>query len=172
MALILFLLFLGVPIAEITLFVVVGERIGIVPTIAIVIATAVAGAALVRKQGLDTLERARRDLDRNVLPTGALSEGLAILVAGVLLLTPGFLTDAIGFALLVPPVRAAVIAALGKWLAGRVTVVDIGSARGPDPRGGSGQVIDAEATEIDENDDTGPRSDAKSGVSPWRGDRI
>ena len=169
MGLVLFALFLGIPIAEIALFVVIGEQIGVLATIAIVILTAIAGAWLVRRQGLETLAKARADIDRNVLPTGAMSEGLAILVAGALLLTPGFLTDAIGFTLLIPPARRTIVSAIARWLAGRVTVVEMGgagprrgTAGGPGGRHGRrDDVIDVEAYEIEiDTDGTG---DAKSG---------
>ncbi|MEJ8574966.1 FxsA family protein [Microbaculum marinum] len=188
MGLILFALFVGVPVAEIALFVLVGGEIGVLATIAIVILTAVAGAALVRHQGIETAMRARRDMESNRIPAGALTEGLAILVAGVLLLTPGFLTDAIGFALLVPPVRRSLIKWVGAWLAARVTVVDMasrgaggpgrgyggGNYRGGDYRGRD-DVIEGEAVEIDpdaESDDEEARrslSDRRNGgSSPWR----
>ncbi|MCT8972203.1 FxsA family protein [Microbaculum marinisediminis] len=195
MGLVLFALFLGIPIAEIALFVVIGEQIGVLATIAIVILTAIAGAWLVRRQGLETLAKARADIDRNVLPTDAMSEGLAILVAGALLLTPGFLTDAIGFTLLVPPARRVIVSAIAGWLAGRVTVVEMGGGGpggrpGGHPRGRHGRrddVIDVEAYEIeidtDGAEDSGPgdagTGDTKSGdssggtssrggPSPWR----
>lgn len=193
MGLVLFALFLGIPIAEIALFVVIGEQIGVLATITIVILTAIAGAWLVRRQGLETIAKARADIDRNVLPTDAMSEGLAILVAGALLLTPGFLTDAIGFTLLVPPARRVIVSAIAGWLAGRVTVVDMGGV-GRRPGGHSGgrhgyrdDVIDVEAYEIeidtDGADDAGSGdaepgdtksggsaggSSSRGGSSPWR----
>ena len=177
MGLVLFALFLGIPLAEIALFVVIGERIGVFATIAIVIFTAVAGAWLVRWQGLETLKKARGDIERNVMPTGAMSEGLAILVAGALLLTPGFLTDAIGFTLLIPPARRTIVSVIGAWLASRVTVVDMGGAQygqGPTRRGPTGSrddVIDVEAIEIEvdteDDDGSGKRGDPSS---PWRND--
>jgi UPF0716 protein FxsA len=183
MGLILFALFLGIPLAEIALFVVIGGRIGVFATIAIVIATAIAGAWLVRRQGLETLNRARADIERNVVPTGAMSEGLAILVAGAFLLTPGFLTDTIGFALLIPPVRRSLIAAIGSWLASRVSVYDMGGGHpgsGPGYRGPGDRdnVVDVEAIEIeidtDEPDGEAPRKsesgkkNSPGGPSPWR----
>ena len=100
-----FSLFLLIPIIEVVLFIVVGSRIGVGATIGLVVLTAVIGAALVTRQGRSTLLRARNDIAEGRLPAGPLVHGVMILVAGALLLTPGFLTDAIGFALLVPGLR-------------------------------------------------------------------
>lgn len=102
---ILFLLFLSIPIIEIYLLIQVGEVIGALPTIFIVVFTAVLGVALLRWQGLVTLTRVQAALARGELPAQALLEGALLLVAGALLLTPGFFTDAIGFALLISPLR-------------------------------------------------------------------
>ena len=103
---ILFLLFLVVPILEIWLLIQVGSVIGAGWTILVVVATAIAGAWLVRAQGLEVVRRIQQDLAVGRVPTGDMLEALMLLVAGAVLLTPGFFTDAIGFALLIPPVRA------------------------------------------------------------------
>jgi UPF0716 protein FxsA len=105
MALWILLAFIGVPLIEIALFIQVGGFIGLWPTIAIVIATAMVGTALIRHQGLNTLQRAQQEMDAQRLPVRELFDGVCLLFAGALLLTPGFLTDAVGFALLVPPLR-------------------------------------------------------------------
>ncbi len=102
---ILFLLFLGIPILEIYLLIQVGESIGALPTIFMVVFTAVLGVALLRWQGLVTLSKVQAAMARGELPAMAMIEGMFLLVAGALLLTPGFFTDGIGFALLVPPIR-------------------------------------------------------------------
>lgn len=102
---ILFLLFLAVPIVEIVLLIKMGGVIGVVPTVALVIFTAMAGASLVRAQGLAILERARAEMARGGMPATEALRGMALLIAGALLLTPGFITDAAGFALLMPPVQ-------------------------------------------------------------------
>lgn len=184
MGLILLALFIGVPIAEIALFIAIGEQIGILATIGIVIATAIAGTALVRQQGFSILQKARAEMDQNRMPADQMAEGLAILIAGVLLLTPGFLTDAMGFALLIPPVRRAIIAFVGRSMAARFTVVGMegGTVHGPmyrDTRGPKpppdrstdrrGDVIDGEAVEIDpdEADHSGAKP-GKGSASPWR----
>ncbi len=108
----LLLLFLLVPIVEIYVLVQVGSVIGALPTVAMVVLTAVVGAALIRAQGLSTLARLQRELESGELPALTLIEGAVLLVAGALLLTPGFVTDAIGFACLLPGLRRALIARL------------------------------------------------------------
>jgi UPF0716 protein FxsA len=101
----LFILFLTIPLAEIYVLLKVGSLIGALPTVAAVVLTAVIGAALVRIQGFSTLAQIRASLDRGEVPAVALVEGAFLLLAGALLLTPGFITDAIGFACLCPPLR-------------------------------------------------------------------
>jgi UPF0716 protein FxsA len=101
----LFFLFLFVPLIEIALFIQVGGMIGLWPTLGIVVATAVAGTMLVRSQGTQALQRLRHSFDELRDPTETLAHGAMILFSGALLLTPGFFTDAVGFALLVPGVR-------------------------------------------------------------------
>lgn len=106
---VLFLLFIAVPLAEIYLLLEVGGIIGAVPTIGLVVLTAVAGAALVRAQGFSTILQVRKSMEAGEVPAVAIIEGIFLLVAGALLLTPGFLTDAIGFGCLIPPLRRALI---------------------------------------------------------------
>lgn len=96
-----------VPVIEIVLFYTVGTTIGIWPTIAIVVATAFIGSWLVSRQGRATWLQFRTELSNGGVPTKPLVHGAMILVAGALLLTPGFLTDIVGLALLVPAVREA-----------------------------------------------------------------
>lgn len=105
----LFLAFLAVPLIEIALFIQVGGAIGLWPTLLIVIVTAIVGTFLVRTQGAMALNQLRGSLSSLQDPTAPLAHGAMILFAGALLLTPGFFTDACGFALLMPPVRDAVI---------------------------------------------------------------
>ena len=106
----LFFLFLFVPLIEIALFIQVGGWIGLWPTLAVVVATAIAGTALVRSQGAQALVRLRQSFDELRDPTDSLAHGAMILFSGALLLTPGFFTDAVGFALLIPQVRAQLLA--------------------------------------------------------------
>jgi len=101
----LFLVFLLVPLVEIYLLIKVGSIIGALPTVFMVVFTAVLGAFLLRLQGFATLARFQRSLAQGELPASTLIEGALLLLAGALLLTPGFFTDAVGFILLVPPLR-------------------------------------------------------------------
>ncbi len=103
----LFLAFLIVPIIELALFYVVGSSIGLLPTLFLILVTAVMGSMLVSRQGRDTWIRLKREIATGESPSATLVHGAMILVAGALLLTPGFLTDAVGFALLIPVVREA-----------------------------------------------------------------
>lgn len=112
----LFLILLGVPILEIFLFLEIGGLIGTWPTIGIVVLTALLGTIMLRQQGLAALRDVQGRLAAGENPGRLLADGAMILVAGALLLTPGFFTDAVGFALLVPPVRTL----LWAWLAPRI----------------------------------------------------
>jgi UPF0716 protein FxsA len=103
----LLLLFIVVPAVELALLVEVGSRIGTFATLAIIVATGVLGAALARHQGLRTVRAIQDKLARGELPAGSLVDGVIILLAGALLITPGILTDAVGFLCLVPRLRDA-----------------------------------------------------------------
>lgn len=112
--LILLSLFVIVPIVEISVLIKVGGSIGLPLTILLVIATAILGAYLVKQQGFQTLYNAQSQLAHGKMPAMQIAEGMALLIAGALLLTPGFITDAIGFCCLTPPIRRAAIYWLGK----------------------------------------------------------
>ncbi|MEG9883960.1 MAG: FxsA family protein [Hyphomicrobiales bacterium] len=124
------LLFIAVPILEIAVLIKAGAVIGIGPTLACVIATAVIGTILIRIQGFVVLGEARQKLARDEVPVDSVIHGLFLLIAGTLLLTPGFITDFIGFMLLIAPVRLS----LARWLwqrfsaSGRSTII-IGAGR-------------------------------------------
>lgn len=105
-------IFLVVPIAEIYLLIQVGKVIGAGWTVLLVVLTAVIGVALLKHQGLSTLNRAQQKLNENELPAHEILEGMGLLVAGALLLTPGFFTDAVGFLLLFPPTRIWLVRAI------------------------------------------------------------
>jgi UPF0716 protein FxsA len=109
---ILFIAFLLVPLTEIYVLIQVGGLIGALPTVVLVVFTAVLGAVLIRVQGLATVARMRQSMDRGELPALELLEGACLLAAGALLLTPGFVTDTVGFVLLVPGLRRALIVAI------------------------------------------------------------
>ena len=115
---ILLALFIAIPLVEIYLFIEVGSVIGALPTVALIILTAVVGVSLLRLQGLQTMARFQQQMVSGELPTTIMLEGAALLFGGALLLTPGFLTDAIGFLCLIPFTRRTII----HWLIGRVAV--------------------------------------------------
>ena len=115
----LFAIFIIVPLIEITLFIKIGGWLTLWPTLAIVIGTAMLGTALVRHQGAKAMDDLRRSFSELSDPSVPLAHGAMILLAGALLITPGFLTDTIGLLLLVPPIRSALM----RW-AGRNIKVD------------------------------------------------
>lgn len=112
----LFLLFAIMPIIEIALLINVGEMIGGWNTVGIVIITAFVGAYLVRKEGLSTLVTAQQKMQQGAMPGQEMAEGLLLVVAGVLLVTPGFVTDGIGFLLSMPLTRPLIAKALMKQM--------------------------------------------------------
>ena len=130
-----------VPLVEIYLLLQVGGLVGALPTIALVILTAVVGAALIRLQGFATINKVQTQLQAGEPPAIALLEGAFILVAGALLLTPGFLTDSIGFLCLIPPLR--------QWLIVRTLAQKMAPTR-PGQPGARGRIIDAEFTRKEE----------------------
>lgn len=129
MALVLVVLFLVVPIAELAVVISVGGYLGIPETILLMIAISVAGAIMAKRQGLRVLGAVQDRLQRGEVPGKELTDGLLVLVAAVLLLTPGFLTDAVALVLLVPFVRGAVRAVVRRAFEHRVRVVT-GPVRG------------------------------------------
>ena len=98
-------LLLIVPVLEIAVFILVGGEIGIPETLGLILLTAIIGTVLLRVQGIATLTRIRANIDAGRMPGRELGDGAMIMAAGILLLTPGFLTDSIGFLLFVPAVR-------------------------------------------------------------------
>lgn len=108
----LLLLFIVAPIIELWLLIKVGGMIGIIPTIALVLLTAAIGSQLVRRQGLAVMQRIREAQSRGEAPALPVLNGAALLLAGFMLLTPGFISDTIGFFLLVPKLRERIARAL------------------------------------------------------------
>lgn len=122
----LFALFVAVPLIEIALFIQIGGLIGLWPTLAVVLLSAVVGTSLMRSQGAKAWTEVQRSFSEMRDPTRPMAHGLMIVIAGMLLLTPGFFTDTIGLLLLIPPVRDAVMG----WLSGRINInrVQMGGA--------------------------------------------
>jgi len=110
---ILLVAFLVVPLAEIVVLIEVGSWLGVAPTLALIVLSAVIGTWMLRRQGMGVLARAQRLLKQGVLPVAEVFEGFCLVVAGALLLTPGFISDVVGVALLLPPVRALLYRRLG-----------------------------------------------------------
>ncbi len=101
----IFLVFIIIPIIEISIFITVGSNIGIFNTIAIILITALVGIFLVRRQGIRLLFDAQRNLSQGIMPTEEIKGAIFLLVSGLLLITPGFFTDCIGFAVFLKPVQ-------------------------------------------------------------------
>ncbi len=150
----LLIAFIAVPLIEIALFIQVGGAIGLASTLLIVIATAILGTFLVRKQGLHALARVKSSFEQMNDPSEALAHGAMILFSGALLLTPGFFTDAVGFALLVPSIRLAVF----HWARSRINVQTFSTGHPRDPKS---DVIDADYVEVP------PESNENRGPSGW-----
>ena len=155
MPVILLLVFIGVPIAEISVFIEAGERFGLWPTIGVVVLTAVLGTALLRHQGLQTLARVQNSLNSGEIPVGELFAGICLLAAGLLLLTPGFLTDSVGFALFVPGIRNILAGGILQALSRRGAFqMEGGFSTGPTRDGNrSTTIIDGDLTEVQEKPD-------------------
>ncbi|MBB5213258.1 FxsA family protein [Microbulbifer hydrolyticus] len=119
----LLILFIVMPILEMWVLISVGQQIGALPTIGLVLLTAVVGLALLRRQGISTVMRAQQKMQAGEMPAREMAEGIFLAVGGALLLTPGFVTDAIGFACLIPGLRQLI---LGKLLS-RVVVIQTSS---------------------------------------------
>ena len=122
----LILLFTLLPLAELSLLFRIGEWLGAGATLGLVIGTGVVGAWLARREGLRTWERVRAELAEGRMPGEELLHALLVLIAGVVLVTPGVLTDVAGLLLLVRPIRDAVVKRTRKRLAGRVQFQSVG----------------------------------------------
>lgn len=116
------LAFLVVPFLELVVLIQVGQEFGALPTVAALVLVSVVGAALVKRQGLGLVRRARAQIAVGEVPGVEIVDGILVLFAGALLLTPGFLTDALGLSLLVPAFRAALRRWARRTIAGRVRV--------------------------------------------------
>ena len=121
------LLLLLLPLIEIGLFVVIGNAIGLWPTLGGVVLAAIVGALVIRGQGLSLLNDMRSSMGRGQLPARAIADAMMVGLAGLLLLLPGYFSDVLGILLLIPPVRSAIYALLRS----RVSVVSTTSAGGP-----------------------------------------
>ena len=122
----LFLIFIVLPVIELTVLIKVGSHIGVLWTLVLIFLSAVIGVTILRAQGLATLMRASQRMEEGQIPAQELAEGFLLALAGALLITPGFVTDAIGFSLLVPAVRKMLLGSVLKVL----QVRSVGGMRG------------------------------------------
>jgi UPF0716 protein FxsA len=146
----IFLSLLAIPLAEIAVFILVGGAIGLWPTLGLVLVTAIVGTMLLRSQGFAVVGRIRAEVADGMVPAEALGHGVLILIAGALLLTPGFVTDTLGLLLFVPGIRRLIWRAVGR----RLTIAVA------DPHRNGPRTVDLDAADY-----YGPGD----GDSPWRG---
>jgi UPF0716 protein FxsA len=161
MPLFLVLLFIVVPIVELYVIIQVGDAIGVLPTIALLIADSVLGSMLMRHQGRTAWRRFNAALSEGRIPHREVLDGALVIFGGALLLTPGFVTDILGIVLLLPPTRVLVRGVIARRLLPRLVVSRFGGSYGPVPqrgpgggpprrrRGGGGSDVEGTATEID-----------------------
>ena len=158
-------LLLAFPLLEIAGFVVVGQQIGALATIGLVIASSIAGSLLLRHQGFGVMARARQEIDAGRDPSRHLAHGVMVLLAAVLLIIPGFITDIFGLLLFLPPVRDLAWRLFKKRI---VAVTSFGSDFGTGgfrSRGGN-RTIDLDDDDFSREDDTNPHG--RDPNSPWR----
>ena len=122
---VLVLLFLVVPLAELYVIIQVGQAFGALNTIALLIIISATGAWLVKREGMSVWRRFQRQIESGAVPGKEIADGVMILFAGALLMSPGFLTDILGIALLLPPVRAVIRGVLMKQAAKRAGIIRV-----------------------------------------------
>jgi UPF0716 protein FxsA len=132
----LVLLFIVIPIAELYVIIQVGEAIGVLPTLALLLLDAVLGSLLLRHQGRGAWRRFNEALAQRRFPGKEVADGLLIVIGGTLLLAPGFITDIFGIFLLIPPTRAIARRVLKRFTVGRFPVVGMSGGSGPFGSGG------------------------------------
>lgn len=143
----LFVAFLAIPLIEIALFILLGNAIGLWPTLLGVLVTAIVGSFILRIQGVALFNEIRGTMAQGMLPARALAEAMMVAVAGVLLLTPGYFTDTLGLLLLIPPLRGAIYA----FLKTRVAVIATSPA-GFGPAGAGPREPPPGTIDLDDND--------------------
>ncbi|MFA0811073.1 FxsA family protein [Microbulbifer epialgicus] len=151
----LLLLFIVLPVLELWVLITVGSEIGVLPTIGLVFLTAIVGVTLLRRQGISTFMRAQEKMRTGDIPAQEMVEGIFLAVGGALLLTPGFITDAIGFACLIPGLRQLL---LGRLLR-HITIVRPGGPHQPHSSKPDPDTIEGEYSRDEQNsvDDKRPK---------------
>jgi len=153
-------LFIAVPIVELWVIIEVGGLIGVLPTLALLFAMSILGATLLRREGRGAWRRFNEAIAQRRFPGREVADGLMITIGGALLLTPGFITDAVGLLLLLPPTRAIARRLLQAYVARRFVVVGVSGMRGAPPgQGAPTRSYDYEGTaeEVDPEDPQLPR---------------
>ncbi|MGN6662812.1 MAG: FxsA family protein [Solirubrobacterales bacterium] len=160
----LIVLFIVVPIAELYVIIQVGELIGVVPTLILLLADALLGSLLLKHQGRGAWRRFNEAIAARRFPGREVVDGVLIVIGGTLLLAPGFLTDVVGVFLLVPPTRALARRLLRRWTVGRFTVIGVGGPGtfrsppgGARPRPSRDYDFDATAEEVPADGGQKPR---------------
>ncbi len=161
MAGLILLMMVAVPILEIVVFIQAGDLIGLWPTLLSVVLTAFMGTALLRHQGLSTLQKVQQSMNAGRPPVAEMFDGLCLFVAGLLLLTPGFITDGVGFLLFVPPLRAFILGGLVRRLSVAMKDGEAGNARPTGGNTGDGTVIEGEYHEVKDGPASGQRGTDK-----------
>ena len=155
-----FILFIVIPLIELFLFLTIGDAIGLLATLIICVVTAIVGGVLVKHQGMKALSDAKLSLSRGIMPIREIFDGFCIVVAGALLMTPGFLTDFIGFAFLIPFLRTQIRTVMAKSERFRMAGEKNGQKNKDQPRAYysqsdiiEGDIVEADYQTMNENEE-------------------
>lgn len=172
---VLLLAILALPILDIASLIVVGDRVGLWPTVAAVLFSGMLGSMLVRSQGFAIVRQARATLQAGRFPAREAFDGLCVVIGGGLLIFPGFLSDALGLLLLTPPLRTLLLGLVSAVArrSGRFEIFVAKAGAVPRGDGASGPIIEGEYTPVDETHDNAerpanPPSDGTGRRSPWQ----
>ena len=158
MSFMLLFFFIGIPILEVSIFISIGTVIGLGPTLTIVIATAIIGAALVKKQGLKTLFSAQKNLGNNQLPIQEFFDGLFLIVAGLFLITPGFVTDGIGLLLFLPQIKMLLKNVISNMLVARTSKGVYTNINNTEPKKPTDPTIEGEFETVGQTETTNQKT--------------
>ena len=158
MSFMLLFFFIGIPILEVSIFISIGTVIGLGPALTIVIATAIIGAALVKKQGLKTLFSAQKNLGNNQLPIQEFFDGLFLIVAGLFLITPGFVTDGIGLLLFLPQIKMLLKNVISNMLVARTSKGVYTNINNTEPKKPTDPTIEGEFETVGQTETTNQKT--------------
>ncbi len=153
------------PLIEISVFIWIGGMIGVFPTILLTVVTALAGTLMLRQQGLSLLVKMQKEVDAGRTPGSEVMQGAMIVMASILLLIPGFVSDAIGLLLFIPPVREV----LAKFIISRSNVTIVQGGRRSRGNGPGGRVFDLDEEDWSEKDEkpASAETDEQRKIGPW-----